>query len=725
MASRPDTALLGPQPSAAAATAVPRLGLIGRLRAMPDGHVALLVAPSGYGKTTLLTEWTAIDGRPAAWVRLRDEDNDVGVLLRHLATALAAVGADPGPPSRGLQGLGHAVGWAAQSFVLVLDDLQVLAAPEALEAITLLVEYLEPGSRLALATSREPRLPLGRLRAHRRLLEIGPEDLALSRAESEALLRHAGVTADRAACDAVTGRAEGWAAGVSLAAVALRGGATAASFTGEDRVVADYLQEVFLEELSPAAMRFLLRTSVLDELSGPLCDAVLEEEGSGAMLRRLSRSDLLLAPIDRCDQRFRRHGLLTSMLRAELRRREPAVEASLHRRASAAYEAYGDLDRGLHHAIAAHDGPRAGRLLWRSAPEHIGRGDHAAVERWLRGFSEADVASSAPLALSAGLAHLVQGTGALVERWTDAAAGVLESGDAAGPEGDLRAAVATLRSALAVGGVGRMLDDALRAEALGFTDPSWCALGRLLEGTARHLLGDRDGARAPLEEAVRRGAAQAPVIQVQALAQLALLAVERDDWATAETFSARAMRQVGRASLAGLPATALPHAVAALVEAHRGRVAEGKASSSQAVELVASLSDFAPWYCTEVRIVLAWAAVRLGDAAGARSVLGEAEREHARAPDSPVLAAWLKDAAGRARGAEGGALLLREPLTTAELRLLQFLPTHRSFPAVAAELVVSPNTVKSQARAVYRKLGVSSRSGAVQRARALGLVDSA
>jgi LuxR family maltose regulon positive regulatory protein len=246
----------------------------------------------------------------------------------------------------------------------------------------------------------------------------------------------------------------------------------------------------------------------------------------------------------------------------------------------------------------------------------------------------------------------------------------------------------------------------------------------LLAGVARHLSGDRWAGRAQLEEGARRGAVAAPNIQALCLAQLTLLALEDDDWATAEAHATHARAQVERFGLSDYPTSALVFAVSAAVRARTGRVDGAKIDCGRASDLMTELKNFAPWYEIEVRVALVWAALRMSDVVAARRLIEEAERLLIRMPDVIVLREWLDELWSRVDSATVDRAAARESLTTAELRVLQFLPTHLSFPEVAKQLNVSANTIKTHARAVYRKLDACSRAQAVARARDAGLIDT-
>ncbi|HEX6621607.1 MAG TPA: hypothetical protein VF024_18240, partial [Solirubrobacteraceae bacterium] len=387
---------------------VARARLVQRLMGVRDGSLALLVAPAGYGKTTTLLDWARHDERPFAWVALERADNEPEHLLASLARATAP-----------LTGRGR-------EFVLVMDDVQVLTSKAAIDVLTRLVEHPPPGAQLVLASRCEPPLPLGRLRAHREMLELTLRDFIMTRGEAAALLELAGVAVCAADVDALVQRTEGWPAGLYLAALSLRDepdpAGAVARFGGDDRIVSDYVADALLSDLSAEQVAFLQRTSVLDRLSGPLCDAVLAQAGSANTLRDLARANALVVRLDRTDEWYRYHGLLVQMLRAELRRHEPQFEGELHRRASRWHAEHNDVDAAIRHAAAAGDAQLAGDLLWTNAFRYIPQGHNATVRRWLGHFTDEQLAGHAPLALVAANAHLADGDRDHADHWTAAAA---------------------------------------------------------------------------------------------------------------------------------------------------------------------------------------------------------------------------------------------------------------------------------------------------------------
>ena len=717
---------------------VPRGRLVARLTAARDAPLALLVAPVGYGKTTVLAEWAEEDARPFAWIALDREDDDPVRLVTSIALALDEVEpvggeffsrsaryAGAGTAARLVARLARCLSGRTRPFVLVLDGADVLAAPETFAAIETVVEHMPPGSTLALASRTEPeRLPVGRLRTERRLVELRARDLVMTRAEATLLL--VGLGLRPADVDVLVARTEGWPAGLCLAALALREqpehAAALARFGGDDRFVADYLRDEVLAGLSRESVTFLTRTSVLDELSGPVCDAVTGLRGSGARLRELSRADVMLVPLDRADGRYRYHALLAGMLRAELHRLEPEYEAEAHRRASEWHAARHDTDRAIRHAIAAGDDRMTGELLWSTAAEHVMGGRHATVRRWLQRFAPERIAAEPSLSLTRAISALADGDLDVVEHACTTAERAHRRRDAA-PLAGAAMAIAALRALAARDGLAEARSAAAAVAAGARGEMPWAALASLMGGVAAHLTGDGDGARALLEDGARGAAVAAPAVQALCLAQLGVLALDDGDPGTADVCVSRARAQVERVGLGDEPMCALVFASSALDRAYRGRVEEARRDVREGTRLLGMLAGFAPWYEAETRLLLARAALRLGDVVGARTLLADAASLVPRVRDSTVLHAWLDDCRDRAESFSAATGLDPSSLTTAELRVLCMLPTHLSFREIAGRLHVSANTIKTQAHAVYRKLDASSRTEAVAHAHQVGLLD--
>jgi len=711
---------------------VPRERLVRRLLDAREVPVALLVAPAGYGKSTLLSEWALRDERPFAWVTLEPADNDPTTLLSAIALALDAV--EPigwevfealssqrsDAATVALQRLARVLGGREVPCVLALDDVQVLTAPASRRAVIAIGQALLPLSQLALAGRSDVGLPVGRLRAQGSSLELRADQFAMTRSEAAGLLERAGVELAPEEVVSLVRRTEGWPAGLRLAALALGGRngnrPPVEDFAGDDRFVSEYVQEEFLSGLSAEELEFVLATSVLQQLSAPLCDAVLQRDDSASMLARLSHSNAMLVPLDRTDTSYRYNELFGDALRSELRRREPGRKAGLHRLASDWYEEHGDGAGAIDHAIEAHDVERAGRLLWGNVLRQVGRGNDTAMRGWLGRFTEEELSGSPMLALAA--AGCCLGTGGLYEaqRWTALAGGAAEA------TGTVEAGVAIMHAAIGQQGVARMGSDASRGRALLEEASPWHPVCLFLEGVARHLAGDRNRARELLQEGAHRAAVSAPIFQALCLAQMALLAAEEGDHERAMILSSRAGAQVKRCRLEECPLIALVAAVSAAVKAERGRVEEARLDLRHALELLGEITEPSPWYEIECRVLLARATLRLNGLTAARELLDSAAPALRRTPDGGALADWFASARAEVELALDATAEVDWSLTTAELRVLRYLPSHLSFRQIAERLFVSPNTVKTHARGIYRKLGVSCRGGAVECARDAGLV---
>ena len=320
-----------------------RPGIVARttlLRRVNEGvapTLICLVAPAGYGKTTLLAQWAHAKRPRLAWLSADQGDNDPTVLLAYLAAALDRVeriGPDvfralaaPSPSEIALPLLAAALQSMAEPTFLVLDHAEAITNRGCLDIITELSLSVPPGSQLAVASRRDLPVPVARLRAEGRILEVGASQLAMDEEEAARLLHEAGVDFQGGEVHDLVERTEGWPAGLYLAALAVKAGSPRAeavwSFTGDDRYMGDYLRSEFLNRVSRAEVSFLTRTSVLERMCGPLCDATLNTPGADRMLEDLDRRNLLVVPLDRRRYWYRYHQLFRQLLYAELTRREP------------------------------------------------------------------------------------------------------------------------------------------------------------------------------------------------------------------------------------------------------------------------------------------------------------------------------------------------------------------------------------------------------------------
>jgi LuxR family maltose regulon positive regulatory protein len=715
---------------------VPRPDLTTRLDAS-DATVALVVAPPGYGKTTLVSQLTTGAEQPFAWLTITEEDNDPSALLAYLALALDTIEAlDPQTfaamamseadlVSIRLPRLGNVLANRSMPFVLVLDDVHLLHSSGSVAVLERLAEQMPLGSQLVLAGRSDPPLSLPRMRANGELLRIGADSLAMSEPEAQMLLEHAGVELDGRALESLVVQIEGWPAGLYLAAIALRESdnpaAAAEGFAGRERLVADYLRDEALRTFPGKLREFLVRSSVLDRLSARVCDDVLERTDSARMLEEIDASNLFLVPLDRRGEWYRYHHLFRDMLGGELDRLDPSVKSALHARASTWWEQHGDIDAALHHARAEGDIDRMSALIWCNAPGYLSRGRTATVTRWLEPFTPDEVATHPPLALAAAWWSLTAGDTAIISHWTSLA----ERGDdVVLPDGtSLRSAVLLLHALGGYDGLTRARDDAALAFELDRPDSPFRPIARFVEGSALRLLGERQLARDRLEDGARLSGVLHPAIHVHCLALLALLAMEDGDLPGGASQIDKAMQEIDRYVLGERPAMALAYAVAALSHARQGETVEARAAAKHGLWLLEKLTGIGAGLIADAGLSLARATLLLGDVSTSRMLVREAHRIVARYPDSGVLPGRLTEVERMTDASTVPVGLAATPLTPAEMRVLRYLPTHLSFEAIAEELIVSRNTVKTQAIAAYRKLGVSSRAEAVEQARGLGLLD--
>jgi len=720
---------------------VPRSALIDRLEREDSRPVVSVVAPAGYGKTTLLSQWAGRTGRAFAWVSLDEADNDAKVLLRYVATALDRVQrlgervfealASPASsvPGSVVPRLGSAFWSMTTPVVLVLDDVHLVRNTECRAALSVLADHVPAGSRLVLAGRDEPPVRVARLRAEGRLVEIGPADLSLTVAEAASLLRAAEVVLGDEDVAELHRRTEGWPVGLYLAALYLREGGSpgsaAASFGGDDRFVSEYVESEFLTRISSSQRVFLTRTAALERMSGPLCEAVLDMPGSAAALTGLARSNLLLVPLDRRGEWYRYHHLFRDLLLAELERLEPSLIPVLRRRAAAWYEQHDLPEEALEYSMLAGDVSTVGRLLQTLWSPVYRQGRTATLRRWFRWLDDRGGTEEYPLnAMNAAFLAEKTGQPAQAERWADVVDRWQQQDPR--PPGDAytEAMAATLQAIMCRRGAEQMRADADEA-ARKFAAVKFAAqITPLLQGTARILCGDPDGGDAFFSDAHGiEEERQSPDILALTLCERSLVAMARHQWDRAGAFASRAHALLCETGGEESYAAALTSAVQARVAVHRGEVPAARRDLINALRLRPLMTYAHPHWAVQLRIALIRVHLALNDLAGARTIMREIEEILERRPDLGTLAGEARALRARVARERGTGVPGASTMTAAELRLLPLLSTHLSAPEIAAELFLSPHTIKTQMRSTYRKLDVSSRDQAVRRARELGLLE--
>lgn len=720
------------------AGAVRRASVLETLETSGSSPIISISAPPGYGKTTLLSQWASRSRRPFAWVSLDDLDNDPAVLLGNITTALARISPlDPAvlaalAPGAAIAtiipGLGSALAKMEQSFALVLDDLHALINPECLDAVDSLVDRIPQGSQLVLCGRAGSPSRFATLRARGLLREIGPDVLRMDESQARELLRAADVELDDAELAELVERTEGWPAGLYLAALAThRGGEArlkdATAFRGDDRFVADYLRAELLAGLPAEELRFLTRTAVLERMCGPLCDAVLDAQGSAQILDSLERSNLFVMALDGNGSWYRCHQLFRELLQAELRRTEPALVADLLARAATWCDENGEPEPAVGYAQAAEDIERVAALVTAHGQSVYQRGQAVTVERWLDWLERHGGLEKSPLIAAQGAwLSAIRGQPASAERWMDwAQQGVGELEREIERE-QVEPWLHLLRASLCQQGMAGMGADAQRAvDGFGRASPHWPTAAFLL-ALSHRFAGEDDRADDLFADiagtAEATGAWNAASI---ALAERAFLAIERGDWLEAETRGEEASGIMRRAKMEDYPPNTSVYAATARVAIHRNEQSRADDLLTRAQRMRPQLTHiFAP-YSIQVRLELARAYAARADVAGTRTLLREAGALLRRGADFGTLGEQTDELRSQLDSVE-----VRTPgasaLTTAELRILPLLATHLTFREIGERLYLSRHTVKSHAISVYRKLDVTSRGEAVERARELGLL---
>jgi LuxR family maltose regulon positive regulatory protein len=733
------TKLVAPAPRAGL---LPRASLQSLLQSSLQAKLCLVGAPAGSGKTTLLAQWRAVaGGGRVAWVSLDEGDNDPNRFWSYLVAALRTV--EPGVGTVAFEALGgpsvelervvrslvNDLATVEAPLVLVLDDYQLITDASCHQTLGWFLDHLPPAVHVVLSTRLDPPLALARMRAQGELAELRVGELQFTGEETAELL-NGSMGLDLAAEDVtrLAERTEGWAAGLVLAGLSLRGRPDSsgfiAAFSGGDGHVADFLVAEVLERQPEELREFLQRTSVLERLSGPLCDAVLEAQGSAELLRELEASNLFVVPLDDRRQWYRYHQLFADLLRLQLGVREPGLVPVLHRRAAAWHRQAGNLDEAIGHATAAGDLAEAGTLIARHWATHWLGGQRATVARWLEGLADEAILADPPVALIAAWSRGFQGASKHeTERWLAAAE---DEGYGGPPPDGMRSqafGAALARATLIFDDVGRSAAGARGALELAGDQPAENSWAGAALGQALYLAGQSAEARPRLEDLVSQMPASVqPYAVVTALAVLSLIAADRDDPAAASL----ARRAVATADTQGVsfePLSGIVYLALGRALARQGNLAEAEVQLERALELFEV--DSMGLHRTLALLVLASVRHGQGDLPGARVLADQARELAERSTDPGMLPSLLEQAEEAFGQRPRRPVPVAAPLTERELAVLRLLPTRLSTREIARELHVSPNTVRSHVQAIYRKLQVNSRAEAVTNARQLGLLPAA
>ena len=719
---------------------VVRQALLDRLDEGIAAKLVLLVAPAGWGKTSLLCDWySSRETESTAWLSIDQGDNDPASFWAHVIAAVnrvcpgigaAALDALAAPGVKTANALLSPVindfASIPASVTLVLDDYHLISNQEIQECMAFLVEHLPPALGLVLASRSDPALPLARLRVRGQMAEIRADELRFSEAETTQLLNGTvGVTLPPDDVHALHNRTEGWAAGLYLAGLSLRGredlGRQVRAFHGDDRQIVDYLAAEVLDGLQPEVRSLLLRTSVLERLSGPLCDAVTGTSGSQRLLEEIERSQLFLVPLDSVRHWYRYHTLFAELLRHELEVSEPGLAPLLHRRASMWHREHGSVADAISHAIAASDLDDARELIVAHWNPLVHQGLMGTVESWLDRLPHEMVLEDARMCvIRAFLAHHL-GRLDEVDPWLDAAAVVAPRGPfSQGPSSVESAALMVRAGQLFMTGDLAGSESASRRvvelEAAGTARWQAVALGTL--GAALYWRGQDAEARTLLEQVVSpTRAAVSNLATLWALGCLATIAISSGDVASGERYLDKAAKLAAHHGLGQYWASAMAALATADLLESRGECREAEEAALRGLQI--SRHGRARLETAYALLCLARIKARGGQMEEAQACSAEA---HAIIGDcaDPGILTELVATTDRLAGQQvpiprpQQRALARRPdgLTAREAQVLELLAAGDTNNEIAVKLVVSVHTVERHLQNAYRKVGVRNRADA-------------
>jgi len=717
---------------------VPRADVLHRLSS-PTVRVGVITAPAGYGKSSHAAVLVRRDERPTAWIDLENRHTDPRVLLTDLVAALHSVtdfdsdGLGAGGSSSDqfaterATALGRAIGRCTEPLLLVIDDVHVVNTHPASDLLDALVANVPARSAVVLV-GRTCRLSaLSRQRAEPTLVEIGEEALALEVSDVAEMLAGMGVSADAEEARRLVADTEGWPVGVRLAGLATLAGVRRddglPSLSGREAAVLEYFDTEWLSNLTDDERDFLRRVSVLDWMSGALCNAVLERRDSGEVLHRIFTDRRLVIPLDRRESAYRMHGLLRDALTTDFERRDAPAVREVHIRASSWFEAEGDIDRAVRHAVAADDFDRTTRLVVEHSPSYYTSGRYSTITSWVEAIPHDRVVDSTALCLCGTLGVMGIGDAGAVSIWLKLG----ELAAAAAPESDslARLCLLNLRCVTSAGPAGSAVADAAVAHG-GLPPGIWHAATCLSYGAWSFMVGDDDVAAKVLAEgAAEAGVFGATALEAYCTSVLAIVAHCEGDAERAWSLARRAHSLAVEHSLERTPGMAIVNAVHSLAAASDGDPTTGRVDWQLARSQMAHMKDLNGWANIQARIALAQTSLVLADRVGAETMLRELRELLVPQPDATRAHAQVAQLEDMVRHLRSNAAIGASSLTTAELRVLHYLPTNLSLAEIGGRLFVSRYTVKTHCASIYRKLNATSRSEAVETARRFGLLESA
>lgn len=701
--------------------------------------LTLVAAPAGYGKTTAVRDWCANRQVPLAWVTLDAGDNDPARLWRYVGAAVDRV--RQGLGRGGLQRLttGSSIegvvlelmnGIAAfgDELVLVLDDLQTVNDGDCLASIDYALEHVPATARLIMLSRTDPALRLPKLRAGGRLAELRASELAFTAAEArELLVVLGGISLSDDEVEVLRERTEGWPAALFLASLWLRSvddpGRAVREFGGDHRFVADYLSQEVIGSLEDDARSFLLRACVLGRFTAELCDAVFGRSDSASVLAELERSNLF---VQRLENRrwYRIHSLFAEFASHQLTAFEPGSAEEIHRLAAGWLHSRGLPVEAIEHASAAGDHELVARILVEYQLPVFRSGGGRTLLRWMRTLPDEQFVEHPELAVAAATVAATIGHATLEQRRFLQLA-IRAQAEHTELSGYVRATAHMVRALAVNGGVSQAVTDGHRAVSIAEAESDEALVAALgAHARALYLAGDLDGAWAAALRAVEHpDVERRPPGHAYARSTLALVAADREHLASARAHAEQAKAIVGAVGISRSWLGANASAALGSVLAGEGALAEAERELAYAEHFFRD--EMANVHHAWLLVLLARVHCRRGRLSQAEATLRSAHEAIDELADSgrvPAIAGEVEREIAAAQSRAGNGELLERP-SEAELIVLRFLATDLSARQIGDELFLSPNTVRSHTRALYRKLGVKSRVDAVARANAVGLLE--
>jgi len=712
-----------------------RVRLDGRYRA-GVGRVIRIVAPAGYGKTSLAARWVSGDDRHVRWVDVELAHNDPAALLAEIRAALTGI-VDVARPATidhdvpdGRVDIAHASLAAAlradhEPFVIVFDDVHRLDDTMSVWLLDGLAEHLPSSSTIVMVgRSRRDEWLDGRLRLTPGLVDVTIDDLRLDVSESFRLLQSMGVTIGDPELVDVVEALEGWPAGLRLAGEAMLAGASVDEVL-DDRLISDYLRSEWTNRLGHDDVAFLQESACLGHFTGALCDRVLGRSGSAQLLDRMHRDELIVLPIDRRGEAHRLHPLLQRGFAGQLRQSAPERWTEIHRTAALEFETDGEIDRAFEHAAVAGQFDICEALIMRHGALWLAKGRSSTVMSWFAAIPVDRVRSSPGLCAVRSITAVLRDDEYGATQWLrladDAVRDRLHLVDRHVEEVRW---VTVMHACLDEGRAGD-LESRLRDTRDELVDAAWGVLADLVLAGLRSLDGDHTGAFAALARGIfEADLAGAPLLGADCLAMASVLHGCEGDWAAAGEEADRAVDVMRSHDIDPDPLSALLPAVDALLYARSGDHDAARASSAVARRALTSFRMSAPWLNVIARIPLVRASLLLDDREASRSLADEVEFHARFEADGAAASGAVREIRDLRRQVDAmhRPALGATALTEAEWRVLHYLPTNLSLADIATRLYVSRNTVKSQVANIYRKLDVENRAAAVERAQFAGLI---